>query len=499
MQSEEQAQQSETQGQRLHPISLLFGIGTAAWGLLLVVLFSPVNSPFVVGVLLLPAVVSSLLRYISFRYWLGPDEMVIREGILNRNERHIPYAHIQNVDLIQKPLHRLFKVAVVRLETASGGKPEAIISVLTLPSIADMRAKIFHERTERATLDGGYPASEHQLLELGPTELAIFGAISNKGLVLVAAAFGLAAQTGYFEDPRWLRALALIETNSPLIMAPDSPSQVLLLALTGLVAIVLILRLFSVLWAIVKYHGFRLVLEEDDLRAEYGLLTKVAATIPRHRIQLITLHLTPLHRLFERVSIQVDTAGGSSEDQGGPGGSLERQWLAPILPRAQVRKLLRQIIPECHLEGLTWQPISARAWRRLFRRWLILLVLSTAAAVYGIGLWGLALVIPGLLLAYLHAQLYAQRTGYALTPSAVLYRSGCWVRRLSIVPFGKIQALDLRQTPFDRRNAMASVHADTAGASARGHRVAIPYLDLGIARQVFEQLDLETGRTAFRW
>ena len=121
-------------GERLHPISLLFGLGAVAWGLLAVVLVSGVNSCILV--LFLPSVVGSVARYLSFRYWLGEDEMVIREGILQRNERHIPYARIQNIDLIQNPLHRLFKVAVVRLETASGGKPEAVISVLTLPTVA---------------------------------------------------------------------------------------------------------------------------------------------------------------------------------------------------------------------------------------------------------------------------------------------------------------------------------------------------------------------------
>ncbi|MEM7583985.1 MAG: PH domain-containing protein [Acidobacteriota bacterium] len=485
-------------GQRLHPISVLFGIGAAAWALLLVALFSPINSPFLIALLLIPTVFSSLLKYFSFRFWLGPDEMVIREGILNRNERHIPYARIQNVDLIQNLLHRLFQVAVVRLETASGGKPEAVISVLPLSTIEAMRAKIFRERDAEAAQADSTAEAKPPLLELPLVELATFGAISNKGMVMVAAGFGLAAQTGYFEDPRWLDTVSALEDVAPVIAAPDSPLLVGVLAVAGLLFVILLLRLFSVLWAIIKYYGFTLVLNDEDLRAEYGLLTRVTATIPRRRIQLVTLQLSLLHRWFERVSVQVDTAGGGNADQGQQGG-LERQWLAPVLPRHEVRRFLAKVIPECHLERVAWQPISPRAWRRRFRLWLTLLAILTILAFFAVGPWGLLLTVPGLPLAFVHAQLYARRTGYALTPNAVLYRSGAWSRQLSIVPFSKIQALALTQSPFDRRNAMASVHADTAGATLRGHRIAISYLDDDIARNVLAHLDQETGRTAFQW
>ena len=496
------AQTDNPAGERLHPISLLFGLGAVAWGLLAVALVSGVNSCILV--LFLPSVVGSVARYLSFRYWLGEDEMVIREGILRRNERHIPYARIQNIDLIQNLLHRFFKVAVVRIETASGGTPEAVISVLTLPVIEDMRSRVFRDRSagagamaEDATGDDGL------LLALPTRELAIFGAISNKGLVMVAAAFGVASQTGtldrYFDNQIWVERVIREETPVPQIPVLSSTLTTVLLVAAAVIALLLVLRLLSVLWAIIKYHAFRLDQHGDDLRAEYGLLTRVTATIPRHRIQLVTVNLTPLHRLFGRASVQVDTAGGGGSDQNNPSGVQERQWLAPVIPRRQALGLVRSVMPESRLEHLDWQPISPRAWRRLFRRWLALLLLLVAASLAPLGGWSLALAALGLPLAFVHAQLYAQRTGYALTPAAVLYRSGCWVRRVSIVPFGKIQVLGLHQTPFDQRNAMASVRVDTAGATLGGHSVAIAYLDTESARAVLRQLDEETSRTAFKW
>ena len=83
-------------------------------------------------------------------------------------------------------------------------------------------------------------------------------------------------------------------------------------------------------------HGFRLLRAGDDLRLEYGLLTRVTATIPIHRIQALTIQEGPLHRLCGRVTIRVDTAGG--EGQGAA--QAQRQRLAPILRRGEVEGFL---------------------------------------------------------------------------------------------------------------------------------------------------------------
>ncbi|MCP3957949.1 MAG: PH domain-containing protein [bacterium] len=501
---------------RLPPISLLFGLGKAAWAFVLPAAFLVLTQGWLAAafaLFLLPALAltaaSVVLKYISFSYQLEPDEMVIREGILRRNERHIPYSRIQNIDLVQNLFHRWLKVAVVKLETASGGKPEAVISVLQLDTVEEMRALVFQQKTARQK-SGGETAAETEtadtddrstLVDLSLAELAIFGAISNKGLVMVAAALGIASQIGFFDDPRWLIGAFQNEAQVPSWLASGLGLVAgVLLAVLGLLAIILALRLLSVLWAIIKYYAFRLDRLGDDLRAEYGLLTKVTATIPRHRIQLVTVNLTPLHRWFGRASVQVDTAGGGGGGGDSQQGAVqERQWLAPVIPRLDVLKLLRRVMPESRLEHFDWQPISQRAWRRLFRRWMAILVLLLAISFVPSGGWSLVAVFLLVPLAVIHSQLYVRRSGYALTPAAVLYRSGSWIRRVSIVPFGKIQVLRLRQTPFDRRNQMATVQVDTAGATIGGHRVKIDYLDTETAREVLKRLDLEAASTAFKW
>ena len=41
-------------------------------------------------------------------YAFADEELVVRSGLLFRNERHIRYSRIQNIETVQNPLHRAF-------------------------------------------------------------------------------------------------------------------------------------------------------------------------------------------------------------------------------------------------------------------------------------------------------------------------------------------------------------------------------------------------------
>ena len=71
---------------------------------------------------------------------------MIRTGLIFRNERHIPFSRIQNVDAIQNVFHRLFGVVEVRVETGGGKEEEAKLSVLPHAAFLDMRQHVFRER-----------------------------------------------------------------------------------------------------------------------------------------------------------------------------------------------------------------------------------------------------------------------------------------------------------------------------------------------------------------
>ena len=103
------------------------------------------------------------------------------------------------------------------------------------------------------------------------------------------------------------------------------------------------------IWAFVRLYDFRLTRVGEDLRSEYGLFTKVAATVPIRRVQTITFSAGPLHRWLDRATVRVATAGG-----GGKGNSQSaaqgREWLAPLIRREALPHLLQQVVPGFDLD-----------------------------------------------------------------------------------------------------------------------------------------------------
>ena len=389
-------------------------------------------------------------------------------------------------------------MAEVRVETASGDRPEAVMRVLSLDAVRQMQTRVFADGRSRdtasTTAEDSAGDQERVLHSMGGKDVFLFGLISNKGMVVVSAALGLAWQFDVFDKWESFVSPELVQQVKSLVPR-GSILGALLYGLVALVAFIVLMRVLSVVWAVLKFHGFRLTRHGDDLRAEYGLFSRVTKTIPRHRIQVLSTRQGFLHRRSGRVAVQVETAGSAGEEHGGSG----RLWLAPLVRQERLASLVRSVLPEVDLAGLSWQPVSPRARRRLIRVTLYVSAVLTVPAVWGLGVWGLAVPLMLVPLGWINSTLTVSHTAYALTPEAVFFRSGWWIRRISVARFGKIQSLRRGESPFDRRHGMASVAVDTAGATRIGHAIDIPYLEADVATGLIGRLYDEAGRCAFHW
>lgn len=477
---------------RLHPVSLVFQLGAVlrrlVGPLIFVLLFArPERIDVWIALVFAPwAILGTIVRYMTFRYRLDPEELVVRRGLLMRNERHIPYARVQNVDLVQNVFMRMLGVAEVRIQTASGAEAEAAFKVLSSEAIETMRAKVGRGKGR----DEEAPAPARVLAEVPLGERILFGLISNRGMVVVAAAFGLLMQATGWEPG----------TGQPPVDPALFQGVSLLLALAGLLLFVVGVRILSAGYALFAFHDFTLTLADEDLRTTRGLLTRISATIPRHRIQMLSIRETPLHRLLGRVSVRVESAGGSAGDREREGRRRE-DWLVPLMRAEDLPTLLRAIEPELDVEGLEWKPVHRSALRRLVVRRSVLfavpgLALSALTGFAPAG-WVLFAVVVGY--AALTGFLHARSLAWAEGPGRIAARGGWWTRTTSLTRHAKIQAVESRNTPFDRRWGTATVAVDTAGAQRFEHRIRIPYLEEAIATALHRRLAVAAETAEFRW
>jgi putative membrane protein len=489
---------------RLHPVSPLFSLASVTRQFLvpflLFVFFARGDvwqkwliAPF-------PFVLAfELVRYFTLTYRLTAHELVIRRGLLARSERHIPYERIQNIELVETAVHRVLGVAEVRLQTGGGRDVEAHLRVLSRGAVDELRAAIVAARPEA----GAAETEASVLLRLPPREIALHGLLTGRAFVLLGAIVGVAFEYNVDWEPAigWLLPADVaraLEDAAPDWSGGETVRAALsierwmrsaLLWTAVFVPLLVVLRLAAASWTLVRLYDFTLARTGDGLQSRYGLLTRLSATIPRARVQVLTVEEGLVYRWLGRASVSVETAGEFSQERG----RLGSQWVAPIVPTSALEPLVREVQPDAVLDPPAWTPVHRKAFARMARLRAGWILLVAAAAAVPLGPVVTIPALAGAAVSVWHARRLAARLAIALTPTAVVMRTGAFGHRRSIARFARIQAVACTRSPFDRRWGMARITVDTAGNAAE-HRIEVPYLDEPAAREIYERLKVEVAR-----
>ena len=496
---------------RLHPASFLFSLGSTAKNFLLpagATVFASRSGEWgagfgIVGVLAVLSLIS-LVRVLSIRYRFEEHEMVIHSGFVFRSVRHLPYGRIHNLDARQTPVHRILGVTEVRIETGGGAEPEAALQVISLGALEEMRREVLGRRTTAAPAADASAAADKGdvILRLSPKELMLSGFIHSKGIILVGAVLSLLYEFRLFERflPAFLDDLTparslMRQFGGWIVGRGGLPVEALAIVLAGLSVLLVMLRVLSMFWTAVTLHGYTVVHEGDDLRIQFGFFTRVSASTPLKRAQALTVQEGPLHRLFGRVTVRLQTVGQVSvaADAQRP----TREKIAPLLRRADLAGFINRIFPGIELRDGTWRPPHRRAFRRAVIVPAMMWVVLTSPVIYFRPTLGLA-VLAGLLgWAALNAKLQVKYTGWRTTADAVFFKSGWIWRQMTVVRVERIQAVSLHESAFDRRHQMASVHVDTLGASGAPHLMRIPYVPRSEAGELMADLYQRAAHVPF--
>jgi putative membrane protein len=496
---------------RLHWSSLFFDIISHSRNYLIpavIALFSAAkgNSYGVIfaGLFFFPSLAVSLFRYFTFKYRVHNRQLVVEQGLIFRRVRTVPVERIQNIDLVQNVLHRLFGVGEVRVETASGGEPEAVLRVLTLQQVEQLRNEIFGNRSEinvhpipdfesggaelrpagscepgsnhasdiavdrqTSTVRSSAPSQVINLVEMKLTWLVLAGLASNRGMIMVGIGFGLLYQTDMMDqiDLQWIQGLIPANLDRAAFVG---------LGLAGLLALMVLLRILGVGWYLLRFFGYRLTSRGDDLQISCGLLTKVSATVPRKRIQLISIHQNLILKWMGLTSLRIETAGGTS-DQEDASKSVSRRWFLPVVPESELASLLFHLRPDFDWlpKENHWIKVAPRAFARKSRKLLIISILVGVAGYYVLPPWGWLLGLIALPLLLIRTYLDLKSIGYARLEQGVVFKSGFFDRKTSYTFLDKLQTLRVDQSPFDKRWKMASLTIDTAGAGPAEHALTL--------------------------
>jgi membrane protein YdbS with pleckstrin-like domain len=143
-------------------------------------------------------------------------------------------------------------------------------------------------------------------------------------------------------------------------------------------------------------------------------------------------------------------------------------------------------------DSVTWLRPSPRLLRaRRIEVGLITVLVAVAGGLAGLAIsWLSGLIVAGaVVVAGAASERFAARRvaawGYAERQDDLMVRRGVLVRRLSVVPYGRMQFITVTAGPLERSLGLATVRMHTAAAASDAR---IPGLEAAVAASLRDQL-----------
>lgn len=359
------------------------------------------------------------------RFRVAPHQVELRQGILFRQHRQVPFERVQSVELSRPLLARLLGLAQVVVQSAGGSDSHLRLAFLSLARAEQLRDELLVRagRSDEAIhtwpVDAaGMPGGVTDALGARPGGPAAAGipvlSVPNGRLFVATILHGSTIVLG---------ALALAAAGGTGFGRVGPAVLVGLPALLPIAIGVAISRVKELL----THGNFHIADTGTGVRVQEGLTDLRTTTIPLHRIQALELVQPLWWRTLGWWRIRVNVAGA----QGGGDGEQSRETtLLPVGTLDDARRVLAVVAPR--MSAQLWQHAAVGdgpepGWRPVSSRTRALDPLS----------W--------------------RRNAWTVDPYAVLLRSGRLTRRAVAVPHARVQSLSLSQGWLEGRLRVASV------------------------------------------
>jgi len=399
-----------------------------------------------IGWVLLATVVAGAVfgtvSWLRTKYWIEGDELRVDTGVIARQSRRIRVDRLQGIDIVQPFVARLFGLAELKMDVAGGGAREGSLAFLPLAEAHRLRETLLARRdaVRHGESRAASPSvtAEREVARLDIATLVLSLLLSPETVAFVVAAVALGVTFGELGE------------------------------LGGLAGVLPVVLGFA--WTqfrrLSAYYRFTVLTlhppgapaapadpAPTGVQVRRGLFERDTATITLSRVQGVVITEPWMWRPFGWARLDVAVAGyGREERSGGPTAST----VMPVAPLPAVRQLARILLTDAGAPDpldVVLEPPPERS------RWV--------------------------------APLRWRYLGLGLGERLLVGRVGLLTRRTHVVPYARVQSLQLAQGPWQRRLSLADLQVDSPQGPVRlrgRHRDARQARELldrthGLARQ----------------
>ena len=429
--------------------------------------------------------IGSLISYFTFYFRLEETELVMRSGLLNKTFRTIPFDRIQTISFTQNILHRIFNVVQLDLDTAGSSGNELAIKALShadanaIKSFILERKEALPSQLEENVLPQSIISEKpgKTLLHLSIKDLLKIGVSQNHlrtvGIML-AFFIGLSQYAEELLSKEKEEAIWLFLLGSVIII-------------TMLIVLLFVGAFFlSLINTVLRYYDLRLLSSSGGYTITSGLFTKTEQSAQHQKIQLLEWRNNPIKRIFGIYTLYLKQAASAALKK-------KSTLVVPGCYLPQIEAVRDSYFSDFNKNDFKEYAISPLVVGRIV---LYLGVVPTLIFFLPniIKTWWALLILGWIPVVWMLAQLYYKKWRYAISPKGVYLTKGFIGQRAAILRWYKVQSVTLKQSPFQRRKALATLNFSTAGGN-----LTLPYIPLAQAKELKDYVLYVVERSKEDW
>lgn len=233
------------------------------------------------------SVLGTFIRYWYFTFQIdyNSKELIIQKGFLKKSRLSIQLHKIQQINLNQTLLHKVFQLYEVKVDTAGSGKKEVEIKAVsslvaiqlkeTIDALSDIEVQVDNEIT---------------LVDSSKTIKIDFFTLVKTGITSkYVETFGwlFVVLNTLWENGKQIHIEDKIDTNK--IESYFNFNSVLLSVISGLVFIFILIITINLVRTIVRYFDFTISKNKHSLSLSFGLFTTRKTIINPVKVQLFKI------------------------------------------------------------------------------------------------------------------------------------------------------------------------------------------------------------------
>lgn len=405
--------------------------------------------------------ISAIVSWLRFVYWIEDQEIRIESGLFIRNKRYIPFDRIQSISTSQGILQQLFDLVKMRIETAGGGT-EATLTAIPLTEaeqiqryIKDVKRKQEQTASEIGTeQEGGTLHTETVSPQIEEREQIFSLSIGEVFLVALTSGGAIGVIVGVLAIASEFEQILPVDRmlDSAFEQFWQSVRNDIVTGLLIALFVLVIAYIVAIIQSMLKYANFKVEKTDKNLIVSHGLLERRSVHIPLNRIQGFVIYEGFIRKLFGLASVSIINAGVSDREE-----LSGEVVIAPLIQRARCAQLIETCLPEYSVD-VPFHPVPKRAKRRYILRPIYILIVPVLLGVYFLKIWGWLMLLTLPFFGFLGFKAY-RFAGWNITDKQLTLRSRFFTARTVYVFKHRIQSFDIRKTWFQRRKQLATVFA----------------------------------------